>query len=178
MSEEQPGLAPLVSAMAAELRAMASDRARERGPSAALQAMILTLLARILFQLEVMILAWQAGLLKPPAPRAPRPRQAAPAPRPTAPRTQAPSWPRETTRARPEAPAGTPSPIEPPLLSGAPGSPFHFLLVPCAAKRLQGRAMVSSWRPACGVQGFPAPILQKSRNSVGPAHAHFITNSI
>ena len=90
MSETQPQLAPLVAAMASEMRAKARDRAQEWGPGAAVRALILTLLARILGRLEAMILAWQQGLLTPPKPRASTRRRDATVLRSN--RARAPSW--------------------------------------------------------------------------------------
>jgi hypothetical protein len=57
MSETRPQLAPLVGAMASEMRAKVRGGAQEWGPAAAVHALILTLLARILGRLEAMILA-------------------------------------------------------------------------------------------------------------------------
>jgi|GEM_PF-6344798 len=59
--------------MASEMRAKAHDRAAQWGPVAALHALILAMLARILLRLETMIHLWQQGLLPPHSSRPPAP---------------------------------------------------------------------------------------------------------
>ncbi len=79
-------LPPPFAALAAELRLHASDRAQDWGPVAALQALILALLARLLGRLDGLFQRWQQGQRPPPAPARPR---TTPAPRPRAPSTYA-----------------------------------------------------------------------------------------
>ena len=99
-------LAAQAGAIAAAIRAEASHQARKAGMVAALHALILSALARLVASLENLVQLWQAGLLPPrpttpaqaaPIPREPRPRSAARhshvrvTPRATAPRARVPA---------------------------------------------------------------------------------------
>jgi|GEM_PF-2270219 len=79
-----PPLAQHIAGIAAGMRAMADDQAAQAGLVAALHALILATLARLLSRLEQMVELWQAGQLpEPPPSRAAPPR---PAPRADIPR--------------------------------------------------------------------------------------------
>lgn len=85
--EAPPSLAQAFAAMAGEMRAQADRRAQDWGPVAALHALLLATLARLVGRLETIFLAWQQGQLPPPA-RARTPANAA-QPRPHAPHASA-----------------------------------------------------------------------------------------
>jgi hypothetical protein len=73
MQHTSQPLAPLVAALAADLRAMAHRHAGARLPAAVMHALILALLAGMLARLEAMIRLWQSGRLPPATPPAAHP---------------------------------------------------------------------------------------------------------
>jgi hypothetical protein len=79
-------LPPSFATLAAELRLHAGDRAQDFGPIAAIQALILALLVRLLGRLDGMFQRWQQGQLPLPTPARPR---TMPAPRPRDPSASA-----------------------------------------------------------------------------------------
>ena len=90
-------LAAQAGAIAAAIRAEASQRAAQAGMVAALHALILSALARLVTSLENLVQLWQAGLL--PSPRAPAVRHATPgATSSTAPLAAAPSLQQQRAR--------------------------------------------------------------------------------
>lgn len=104
-------LPPPFATLAAELRLHASDRAQDFGPIAAIQALILALLARLLGRLDGMFQRWRQGQLPPIPPARARIRiTAAPGPRPKAP----------SESARNPFAWADPSPIRPPSRQAAP----------------------------------------------------------
>jgi len=97
--------------MASEMRAKAQDRAAQWGPVAALHALILATLTRILLRLEDMILLWQQGLLPPPSSRPPAP---------TCPRGSARPSSRDASEFRRTRAGHQPAAPNPPLSVGCP----------------------------------------------------------
>ena len=69
MSDSTSRLAPLVSAMADDLRAKAQDPSAHAGLLGPLHVLILTSILRLLTRLVDLVRLWEAGLLPPPTPR-------------------------------------------------------------------------------------------------------------
>ena len=177
--------------LAAELRLHAGDRAEAFGPVAAIQALILALLARLLGRLDALFASWQHGQLPLPAPAPPAPHPTTPGipARTTPTHTRTPSvadwlfslWAEEppARAARPSAPHIAPG-AAPPRPAPRPPRARPRQARAQAARSLGApprRARTPEPRPGrIRAHGLPTPPrLQKPGFAAAPRRANFIT---
>ncbi len=118
-------LPPPFATLAAELRLHASDRAQDFGPIAAIQALILALLARLLGRLDGMFQRWQQGQLPPIPPARARTRTrttpaAAPRPKALSPAAWNPFIWDDACPTRPSSRQAAPAACQPPGIRARP----------------------------------------------------------